>query len=137
MVPGSHLLEDRYAGSYDTRLGVRVLNKLRKIVGRSAFDEIERSGKAIDLPTRAGDLLIFDVRLDHRSTFDRRRFPGRPDPGEKFAIFNTFGCDDAFTSDYLAFMKQRPEPYYRFLHGSTFPEILYKKAAEFKIRILE
>ena len=137
VIPETHLKKDRFINIYNKTFSSRLTSRLKKTFKQSIFHKIEKMDQVIDLPIKTGDLLIFDVRLDHRSTFVSNQIPNNSLKNEKFAIFNTFGCSNNFTKDYLNFMKKRPEPYYEFLNKSTFPEILYKKADELNITIVE
>ena len=131
VIPGSHLNNDRFLNQYKKGLYTRVKNKLKKYVKISVFDKISKNDDPIQIKSEIGDLLIFDVRLDHKSTGNSKESDGI----EKFAIFNTFGNDNAFTYDYLSFMKARSEPYYQYLQNTKFPDILYNKAASLNIKI--
>jgi hypothetical protein len=129
VVPGSHLKPDRFIKWYRKDVFSRIINKISKLFGHSIFHEIENMDKKMEIKHCLGDLLLFDVRIDHKSTKSKNFI------GEKYAIFNTFGNANRFTEDYLEFMKQRPEPYYQFLSKSTFPENLYQKANELGLEI--
>jgi len=131
VIPGSHLNKDRFLNLYKKGFYMRAKNKLKKYVKISVFDKINNNDNQIQIQTEIGDLLIFDVRLDHKATRNSKKSDGI----EKFAIFNTFGNDNAFTSDYLNFMKARLEPYYQYLQNTKFPDILYNKAAALNIKI--
>lgn len=130
VLPGTHRLPDPFLRLYRKRWRDKVRNRLLKTLGMSVFDRLDRHPDKIDVPSRTGDLLIFDVRLFHRATFPRRR--GVP---EKYAVFNTFTGDTPAGRDYFRFMKQRPEPYYRFFREKPLAPLLRRKAAELDIRL--
>lgn len=131
VIPGSHLSEDRFLDFYRKGIFWRIINKVRKVLRMSLFDVLDRSDLAVNIPTEPGDLLIFDVRLCHKSSGNGSNAPQI----DKFAIFNTFGNANAFTREYLGFMKKRPEPSYKFMQDTLLPENVYKKAQDLDIKI--
>jgi hypothetical protein len=131
VIPGSHLSEDRFLSFYKKDLFHRTINKAKKMMRMSLFDQLDHSGLAVDIPTEPGDLLIFDVRLCHKSSGNGSKTART----EKFAIFNTFGNANEFTRDYLSFIKKRPEPSYRFMQNTLLPQNVYKKAMRLDIKI--
>jgi len=131
VIPGSHFNNDRFLRLYEKSLLNRINNKIKKTLCISTFDKINKFENAIQIQNEVGDLLIFDVRLDHKSTGTQNSTTGI----DKFAIFNTFGNDNRFTKEYLDFMKTRPEPYYQYLQTTKFPKQLYEKAASQNIKI--
>lgn len=125
VLPRTHHLPDPFLRLYSRKWRDKARNRLLKMLGISVFDRLDRHPDTIDVPSRTGDLLLFDLRLFHRATFPRRR--GGP---EKFAVFNTFTCDTPAGRDYFQFMKQRPEPYYRYFREKPLAPVLRRKAAE-------
>lgn len=121
VLPGTHFEADRFLEFYQKGLVSRAVGRLKKSLGLSVFQQIERQKRALDLPTEPGDLLLFDVRLDHRSTFRRgpNGSPQTPDGPAKFAIFNTFGTPGPLLDEYRAFMQKRPESYYEFMRKTA------------------
>jgi hypothetical protein len=129
-LPGTQYSEDRFVPAHKPGILQRIRLKLFRIVGLSVYDEIERSGLVLDVNTKAGDLLIFDLRIDHRSTFAKRA------PAEaKYAVFNTFGTVDGTCRQYQDYLKTRDEPYYRFLRGHTLPSVLRHIADKYGITV--
>jgi hypothetical protein len=78
----------------------------------------DTSGEIVDVPTRAGDVVVWSLRTTHSGHAVRvrglpflhlqPRFEARtpevlraPEPCERKAIFMTFGCDDAHLEVYL------------------------------------
>lgn len=133
LLPGTHVMEDRFLSLYKKDLYNRIKNKVQKIGKASVFDKINKCENAIQVPSELGDLLIFDVRIDHKSTGIGKKATG----AAKFAIFNTFGNENECTKDYLQFMKTRPEPSYLFMQNIPVADTLYEKALTAGIAIWE
>ena len=133
VIPKSHLgfKEDKFKNLYRKQLHYRVHNKIKKTLKISPFDKADRNKNSFQIPNEVGDLLLFDVRIDHKSS------GGKCIENQKFAIFNTFGNANNFTKDYLLFMKNRPEPYYEHLRNTKFAKNLYHKAQSLNIKIWE
>lgn len=131
LIPGTHRLQDPFLHLYSKKWSHRIWNKALKITGLSVFDRLEAHPEKRDVPSRVGDLLIFDVRVFHRAT--ARRVQGEH---EKFAVFNTFTLDTPAGMDYFRFMKRRPEPYYRYFREKPLDRGLRRRAAELGIRLL-
>ena len=133
VIRGSHKNADHFAKMHSPFLPLKVINKLRKMAGRSSFQLADRHQELIDLSIKAGDLLIFDLRIDHRSTFIRGN---RNFDTDKFAIFNTFGKGDEVTMDYFSFMKERESGYYRYFKDVPLIDLIYQKAEDANMKIL-
>lgn len=136
VVPGSMRNTDRFVKMHYGGLSDRVYNKLLKVLGRSAFQQIDKNEKPVDIPTKAGDLLIFNNKLDHRATFLRGRNGKAITPKkEKFAIFNTFGNDKALMNEYLESMRSLDESYSKYLRQTTSAPVVVKKAEELRFSL--
>lgn len=132
LVPRSRqAIRDRFVTMYRGNFFHRIYHKLLKIFKRSAFHHIERSEYPVDVPTKAGDIVIFDNQLDHRATF----LPGKnrkPQLSgiEKFAVFNTFCNNPVIASLFLESLKSPDEPYAHFLRQTTTATALSRRAGE-------
>lgn len=122
---------DRTLHYYSPKLGLRLKNKFLKWLGRSEFDRLDRHPGKIDLPSRFGDLVLFDIRLSHRATFPREKAPQ-----EKLAIFNAFVRDDEVGRAFVSYQKRRPEPYFHYFREHGPPECVYRRAEELGMRVL-
>jgi hypothetical protein len=80
----------------------------------------EHAGHRLD--TRAGDLVVFHSRLDHRATPRQRPSPDGP----KLAVFFMAALDNAHARAYSEFIHRRPD--YRYLHTYRVPEPLLELA---------
>jgi hypothetical protein len=74
------------------------------------------------LPSRAGDLVVFHTRLDHRAT---PRLESPPD-GAKLAIFFLVAHDDAHAAAWSAFIRNRPD--YTYLRTYAVPQAMHAMA---------
>jgi hypothetical protein len=83
----------------------------------------------VPLPSRAGDLVVFHTRLDHRATPCERPSP----TGPKLAVFLIAAHDDAHAARYLDFIRRRPD--YRWLHDHVVPAPLQALAREHGFRL--
>lgn len=128
---GTHREPDRTLHYYSRKFHYRLKNKLLKWLGRSEFDRLERHPGYCDLPSKAGDLVVFDIRLSHRATFARERAPL-----EKLAIFNAFVRDDAVGREFLACQKRRPEPHFQYFRDVPPPECVYRHADALGMKVL-
>jgi hypothetical protein len=132
VLPGTNSSIDKYAKMMGNNLALRAYYKLLKSLGVSAMDQSEASDKKVDIASHKGDLLLFDLRIDHKSTPPNKNATLVTD---KLAVFNTFGKDNDVTRNYFQFMKNRKEPYYRYFNEYPLPNVVYEKAAEQNVTI--
>ncbi len=131
VVAGTQSDPDRTLHYYSKRPFRKVKNKLLKWLGISALDQLEKDAGKIDVPSKLGDLVLFDIRLSHRATFPRQKAPV-----EKLAIFNAFVRDDRVGREFLQFQKLRPEPYYQYFKQYPPSEAVYERAKELNMKVL-
>ena len=124
VVPSSHLKPDRLLMMYRFGLKNRIKRKILKWSGKSIFQKIEKNKEFFDLPTKATDLSVFDIRTEHRASL-----PLQKPALIKYVVFNTFGQKTKALWDYYQFMKNRPESYYLFYKNYKVPDVI-KKIAE-------
>ncbi|MCX6350843.1 MAG: phytanoyl-CoA dioxygenase family protein [Bacteroidetes bacterium] len=138
LVPRTQRSVDRFVKMHHGNISHRFYYKILKLIHRSPFDLIERYENPIDVPSKAGDLVIFNDQIDHRATFKRAK-DGKPlpCPTEKLAIFNTFGQPGALARMYLDNQKSQDIPYAKFLRTTSTATGLRKKALEFGFQIYE
>ena len=132
VIPGSHFQKDRFIEMYRTGILTKLGRKFQKLLGLSVFHRIERRKQYVDIRSNAGDLVIFDLRIDHRSTLPKTKVET-----DKYAVFNTFGNPTTALSDYFEFMKFRKEPYYKFLQQFKVPDIIKQIAKHHEIKVWE
>jgi hypothetical protein len=131
VIPCTHLMPDPFLNFYSKHPLRRFWNKILKILHISVFNRLENHPDKIDLPIKLGDLLVFDVRIYHRATFNKMS-----NKREKYAIFNTFITQNTEGMAYFHFMKQRPEPYYQYFRTLPLPPSLLQRAKFLDINLL-
>jgi hypothetical protein len=135
-IPGSHTKHDRFIKIYSEYDHHRLYHKLLKLLYASPFDDIDKNEPTIRLPSKAGDLIIFDIRLDHRATFIRKRslLPKRA-VRNKYAVFNAFAKPGKLPREYLAKLKAGKGSYIQYLNQTTCAPVMFKRAAELGFEI--
>ena len=72
--------------------------------------------KVVDVPSKAGDFVIFNFRTNHRATTPKGiKITEVPVERSKLAFFNAFSVDNETVTEYLDFIKSRKDPYYQSL----------------------
>ena len=114
LVPGSHLLPDPYVALLKRKHEIRkktdrsfVRRTLKRLSRGRLFSWqdprlVEFPG-AIDVPVKAGDVLMWDLRIVHRAT--PQKIKGEALPGGKIALFYELGADNEPTKRRLEHMK--------------------------------
>jgi hypothetical protein len=101
VIPGSHRRPDRY------------INRPTDFKSRMK-DRAEVALRRKKLRTRAGDLVLFDFRIDHRAT-QPAPFVNVPDSHRKLAVFFACSANNDHAKRYRDFIAARPD--YTYLHG--------------------
>lgn len=110
VVPGSHRQPDTYLNAVDRTVFDRARTKLKTwgLLGAK---------KAYSIPSKPGDLVIFDFRLDHRATWPSAR--QIPADREKLALFFACSRNDRHARRYVEYIASRPD--YVYLRDHTYP----------------
>jgi hypothetical protein len=104
VIPGSHKQGDSYI---HPSLARKVFRKLTRYRGT------EMPRNVYTIPNRAGDLVIFDFRIDHKATHPTACSPDEvPPQRRKLAVFFACSRDNEHVERYLDFIRQRPEYVY-------------------------
>jgi hypothetical protein len=119
--PGSHRHDDVFAR--------RTL--LQRAWGKVAGGPKLRDAEVVSVPSRAGDLVIFDFRLNHRAT--PRRSTLSPGGTEKIAIFQACSSNTHHVDAYHAFISGW-EPYV-YLRGFAYPTEVLAEAREHNLTL--
>ena len=130
IVPGSHRQPDRFLNMYQFDLISRAKRKIDRALGQTVFQKIEKNKEYLDIPSKATDLAVFDIRTEHRAST-----PVSKPSLIKYSIFNTFGNKTKALRDYYEFMKQRPEPYYLYYKNFKAPDIIFEIAKENNVTV--
>jgi hypothetical protein len=108
VVPGSHKKADPYVKivAQNARLKKsKWLKKLRQWSGNRLFNydrKLKEHPEGIDLPLKAGDCVIFDMRIVHRATHPTSLSPA-PDGG-KFAIYSRCSANNEIAKTYVDYL---------------------------------
>ena len=115
LVPNSHQQQDplvELRNLLPKRISKREKSFWRRLLYRLSFKRLFNYEKAFldapggfDLPTRAGDMIIFDMRMIHRSSF-----PGNKtlrNAGGKFSIFIHCSRNNAQSRQYIEYLRTK------------------------------
>lgn len=127
VIVGSHTRRDRIVPPGRgpvSRLASRALYRLK------TWDD-RRRGET--LPTRAGDVVIFHYRLDHKATAPR--VTPVPSTHRKFALFMAASANNRHARTYVRYIKSRPD--YKYLRDYQVLPSLLERAVDANVRFLE
>jgi hypothetical protein len=93
VVPGSHVRDDVFAAQLRRENGFPV-----------AREPVNEYASGVSIPSRAGDVVIFHLRLSHRAS--RRRVDATADTDRKLAMFMVAGANNALTRRYSAWLDE-------------------------------
>jgi len=113
---GSHKNSDPYTREFPERtLLTRIKNRITPNAEEKDKFLNPRGLKLVDIPSKAGDLVFFDFKIDHKGTIPRsQRIGDVPKDMTKVALFDIFGANNEATRQYIEFIKTRPEAIYNF-----------------------
>lgn len=132
VVPGSHTEEDVTPAAPK----VTFLDKVAYKLGRPRYkanDVFAREG-ALSIPSRAGDLIAFDLRLDHMATQPlQRSLKDIPDSRRKLAIFFIAAANNDATRRYREWQGQQ---YEHLRDGHDYPAELLELAEQHQLTLI-
>ena len=110
VVPGTHREPDVFVAMLKKKHEIRekvdrsaVRTLLKKVSRGRLFnwrvDALDNAPNQVDVPTKAGDALMWDVRLVHRAS--PQKIEGEALPGGKVALFYVLGKNNAATRKWL------------------------------------
>jgi len=107
VVPGTHRDPDFYHTIPKMNLAERAILKGKKLLKTSHFDRLDQHPELFPIASGKGDLLVLDMRLDHKGT------PAiKPVPYEKYGIMN-IACSGMETANRIrATLRRRSSGYY-------------------------
>lgn len=113
---GSHKTSDHYTGEFRERT---ILSRIKNRLIPNAEEKDQflnpHGLKLVDIPSKAGDLVFFDFKIDHKGTIPKsQRIADVPLDMTKVALFDIFGVNNEATKLYIDFIKTRPEAIYNF-----------------------
>lgn len=93
--------------------------------------------KVIDVPSKTGDFVIFNMNTNHRATNPANgNTASVPVEISKIALFNAFSKDNDFVNKYFNYICSRPEPFYQELKHRTVPQELKDHAEKMNFVVL-
>ncbi|MEM9835264.1 MAG: phytanoyl-CoA dioxygenase family protein [Bacteroidota bacterium] len=95
VVPDTHKDPDFYHRIPQMNLAERALLKAKKIAGISHFDKLDKHPSLHQIASKKGDLLVLDMRVDHKGTPAKK-----PVPYTKYGIMN-IACTGKETAERL------------------------------------
>lgn len=108
VVPQTHSEPDFYHRIPQMSMAERAILKAQKILKRSHFDKLDQHPKLHQIASKKGDLLVLDMRVDHKGTPAKK-----PVPYTKYGIMN-IACSGHQTAERLSeSLRRRPSGYYR------------------------
>jgi hypothetical protein len=118
LAPGSHREPDRYVPLMTWKADVRrrlhtsrVRRALQRLSRGRLYDvsgPFEEHERGIDIPSKAGDATIWDLRIAHRASPKRAEGPV-PDGGKLSVFFNCGVNNTVTTDDYMKYVMSIPE----------------------------
>ena len=118
LAPGSHREPDRYVELMKWKAELRrqvAASRVKQLLQRASRGRLYDWGRpfqehprGIDIQSKAGDVVMWDLRMAHRAS--PRRRTGRPGSGGKVALFFNCGVNNAVTTDaYMKYVTSIPE----------------------------
>ncbi len=120
--PGSHLTPDPFV---EAMKGYRPETRVERLWHRVFPTPDRELPRGVTLPSRAGDMIVFDFRITHRGTPARRKAPRGQ---EKMAVFVACSRRNGHVEAYHRFLEGRER--YAYLKGFAYPEDLARAADE-------
>lgn len=142
MVEAAFYLQDNgpYGGGLDVMRGSHLLRdkslpEHRDLLTRAKTTleawGIRKAGYSV--PSRAGDLVLFDFRIQHRATAPGNR-KAKPKVPRKLAIFFACSRNNAHANRYVDFIRGRSD--YVYLQGHQYPPDMVSLAGEHHLTLL-
>lgn len=106
----------------------RMLRMLGKLIGHVGNDE----RRAVSIPSKAGDLVIFDFRINHRATQPKHQTI--PEESQKMAVFIACSRNTRHVKAYHDFIASRPS--YVYLQEFAYPDDLVAACRQASINLV-
>lgn len=105
VVPGSHKSKDDFLSKKGNNVVDRLLNKVS-----TKMVQNKKSKQAFHIPSKAGDFIFFNKKLDHRAS--PCKSPNVPVDKEKLAAFFIGGVNNKHLGHYIDYIKNRKDYLY-------------------------
>ena len=115
---------DEYGGGLDVIPGSHLYPDIRNNpAAREFWQSITPPPSIYSIPSKAGDLILFDFRIDHKATLPTKcPVESVPDERRKLAMFFACSANNEHMLKYKQFIFSRPN--YHYLKGHQYPEDL-------------
>ena len=140
VIKGSHKMSDDYVKSRISPNGFiksffwKLKNKIKTFFKKQAFFKKYRKNihekVSHTIPSKAGDLVIFDYRLDHKASWPQREVPYET---PKMAIFFSASKNNLHAENHMKFLETRKE--YMYLKNHKYQENLIDRAKKNKVNM--
>jgi len=133
LIPKTQHLPNRFKHLYKMGWPARVLLKMKKLLGVSIFDKLDKDEHLLDIPSKAGDLIVFNYNIDHKGST-----PIKADSrGDKYAIFNAFANKPHYAEQVSSCLKKIPSNYSKIYLNQNYElsDQLVEKAKTLNIEI--
>ena len=138
VVPGTHLIDDRFEQYRHASVRNRFLNASRKILPEPIYKYIHpHNFSGQDLENSYGDSVIFDIRIEHRSQY--QRFPNDLLPSSKVrkAIFHRACSSDMGRAlAYQNYLKNKKDYGYLKSKNRIIPKLVRELAEHYEVTVL-
>lgn len=133
VVPHTQRNRDLYHKIPKMNIAERAILKLKKILGMSFFDRLEKDPKLTNIQSMKGDIVLIDIRLDHKGTTPKKKRENY----DKFAYFNFVMDSNTYTADVIRCMRARPSGYFKeyLKQDKKLPKKLIDKSKELNFNI--
>lgn len=130
IMPGSHKTTDNFI---NPRPEKSFLEKVKTKLAESSEEKDPyinpHKHQIYDVPSKAGDLVIFNFLTNHRATLPKVcKTDEVPYEKHKLAFFNAYSINNTSANEYFEYIKSRPEPFYKYLNGRKPNNEILKKA---------
>ncbi len=132
VMEGSHMTKDVFKEEHVPGFFEKIMNR----ISPPTQEQIDKKMNVhklpiIDIPSRAGDLVIFNFLTNHRATLPKKcSIADIPADQEKLALFNAFSVNNATADEYIKYIQSRPEPFYQYVSKRKITPELVNKAKE-------
>lgn len=125
VIPGSHKTPDTYKDVGHTGVASKVQSKLKQL-------GVLKPKPGYRIPSKAGDLVLFHFRLDHKATWPKVK--EMPAEKQKLALFFACSKNNAYARQYRDYIGSRAD--YVYLQKHDYPEDLLAYAREKSMTLL-
>lgn len=133
VVPKTQHVRDQYHKIPNMNIIERAFLKLQKLLKISFFDKLENHPQNMQIQSMKGDVVILDIRLDHKGTTPKKKRLNY----DKFAYFNFITSDRKYVDKIINTMRSRPSKYFTeyLQHDTRLPDSVLQKSKELNFDI--